>query len=121
MKRFIEIMRKPVVVTGVQIVLLTLLAGFGFANEGGRGNAAGALHGAVHVAVAQLPVDAGDDVGGVFHQGPDLLRASSLVCFEPLALRDIAQEALVATVGQAHDADVGEEDRTIATHHVAFH
>jgi F-type H+-transporting ATPase subunit b len=48
MKRFIAIMRKPVVVVGVQIVLLALLAGFGFANEGG-----GEAHGGGHGGAAQ--------------------------------------------------------------------
>jgi F-type H+-transporting ATPase subunit b len=44
MKRLIEIMRKPAVMTGVQILLLALLAGFGYANEGG-GEAHGGGHG----------------------------------------------------------------------------
>ena len=48
MKRFIEMMRKPVVMTGVQIILLVLLAGFGFANEGG-----GEAHGGGHGGAAQ--------------------------------------------------------------------
>lgn len=48
MKRFIEIMRKPVVMTGAQILLIVLLAGFGFASEGG-----GESHGGGHGGAAQ--------------------------------------------------------------------
>jgi F-type H+-transporting ATPase subunit b len=48
MKRLIEIMRKPAVMTGVQILLLALLAGFGYANEGG-----GEAHGGGHGGAAQ--------------------------------------------------------------------
>jgi F-type H+-transporting ATPase subunit b len=44
MKRFIEIMRKPVVMTGVQIILLAVFASFGCAS-GGEGAAHGSGHG----------------------------------------------------------------------------
>jgi len=44
MKRFIKIMRKPVVMTGVQILLLAVFAGLGFAS-GGEGDAHGGGHG----------------------------------------------------------------------------
>ena len=48
MKRLIEIMRKPAVITGVQILMLVLLAGLGYANEGG-----GEAHGGGHGGAAQ--------------------------------------------------------------------
>jgi F-type H+-transporting ATPase subunit b len=44
MKRFIEIMRKPVVMTGVQILLLAVFAGLGVAS-GGEGGAHAGGHG----------------------------------------------------------------------------
>ncbi len=44
MKRFIEIMRKPAVMTGVQILLLAVFASLGFAS-GGEGAAHGSGHG----------------------------------------------------------------------------
>jgi F-type H+-transporting ATPase subunit b len=36
MKRYVEMLRKPAVMTGIQIILLVLLAGLGFANEAGE-------------------------------------------------------------------------------------
>jgi F-type H+-transporting ATPase subunit b len=51
MKRCIDFMRKPVVMAGIQIVLLVLLAGFGFANEAGEAHGGG--HGGGHGGAAQ--------------------------------------------------------------------
>jgi F-type H+-transporting ATPase subunit b len=46
-----EVLRKPVVMTGAQIVLLVLLAGFGFASEAGEAHGGG--HAAGHGGAAQ--------------------------------------------------------------------
>ncbi len=48
MKRCMEVIRKPVVVAGAQVILLILLAGFGFASEAG-----GEAHGGGHGGAAQ--------------------------------------------------------------------
>jgi len=48
MKRGMEILRKPVVVAGVQIIMIVALAGFGIASEGG-----GETHGGGHGGAGQ--------------------------------------------------------------------
>jgi F-type H+-transporting ATPase subunit b len=45
MKRLSEILRRPAVQAGVQILFLVLLAGLGFANEGGEAHGGGHGHG----------------------------------------------------------------------------
>jgi F-type H+-transporting ATPase subunit b len=51
MKRCIDFMRKPVVMTGIQIVLLVMFAAFGFASEAGEAHGGG--HGGGHGGAAQ--------------------------------------------------------------------